>query len=50
MGMGSKKTGKKINVATAEEIQKQVNLLFSALSKYLKDEEKNVASDENDNW
>lgn len=50
MGMGSKKMGKKINVATAEEIQKQVNLLFAALSKHLKEEGKNVSSNENDDW
>lgn len=48
MGMGGKKMGKKINIATAEEIKKQVILLFSDLSKYLK--EGDTTSDENDDW
>lgn len=43
-----KKYGRNMNIAVAEVIRKQVDLLFSNLSKYLK--EGNTTSDENDDW
>nr|DAH05576.1 MAG TPA: protein of unknown function DUF4468 [Caudoviricetes sp.] len=43
-----KKYGRNMNVAVAEVVRKQVDLLFSDLSKYLK--EGNTTSDENDDW
>lgn len=43
-----KKYGRNMNIAVAEVIRKQVDLLFSDLSKYLK--EGDATSDENDDW
>lgn len=43
-----KKYGRNMNIAVAEVIRKQVDLLFSDLSKCLK--EGNTTSDENDDW
>lgn len=43
-----KKYGRNMNIAVAEVVRKQVALLFSDLSKYLK--EGDVTSDENDDW
>lgn len=43
-----KKYGRNMNIAVAEVVRKQVALLFSDLSKYLK--EGDTTSDENDDW
>ena len=43
-----KKYGRNMNIAVAEVVRKQVALLFSDLSKYLK--EGDATSDENDDW